>query len=60
LLERVKAPGMTVRMLAVELRERGVVADHVAIWRLLKGAGFSFKKNDIRKRAGSARRRAKA
>jgi transposase len=60
LLERIKVPGMTVRALAVELRERGVVVDHVAIWRLLKGAGFSFKKNVVRKRAGSTRRRAKA
>lgn len=60
LLEQVKVPGMTMRVLAVELRERGVVADHVAIWRLLKQAGFSFKKNAVRKRAGSARRRAKA
>ena len=60
LLERIKMPGMTVRALAVELRERGLVADHVAIWRLLKGAGFSFKKNAVRKRAGSPRHRAKA
>ena len=60
LLERIKAPGMTVRALAVELRGRGVVTDHVAIWRLLKGAGLSFKKNAVRKRAGSARGRAKA
>ena len=61
LLERVKTPGMTMRALAVELREgRGVTADHVAIWRLLKEAGFSFKKNVVRQRAGSARRRAKA
>ena len=61
LLERIKAPGMTVRTLALELRaQHGIKADHVAIWRLLKGAGFSFKKNAVRKRAGSARHRAKA
>lgn len=59
LLERIKVPGMTTRALAVELGERGVVADHVAIWRLLKEAGFSFKKNAVRQRAGSARRGAK-
>ena len=60
LLARVKVPGMTTRALAVELRERGVVVDHVLIWRLLKEAGFSFKKNVVRKRARSPRRRAKA
>jgi transposase len=60
LLERVKVPGMTVRALAIELREHGVVASHVSIWRVLKEAGLSFKKNRVRKRAGSARRRAKA
>ena len=60
LLERVKVPGMTMRALAVDLRQRhGLKADHVAIWRLLKEAGLSFKKNAIRKRAGSAGRRAK-
>lgn len=60
LLERVKAPGMTMRALAAELSERGVVVHHVSIWRVLKEAGFSFKKNAVRKRAGSTGRRAKA
>jgi transposase len=60
LLERIKTPGMTVRTLTVELRERGIVVDHVSVWRLLKGSGFSFKKNVVRKRAGPTRRRAKA
>jgi transposase len=60
LLERIKAPGMTVRSLTIELRDRGIVVDHVSVWRLLKGAGFSFKKNVIRKRAGPAGRRATA
>src|SRR5271168_62332 len=60
LLERVRASGMTMRALAVELyKQRGVRADHVAIWRLLKGSGFSFKKNVVRKRARSARHRTK-
>jgi transposase len=49
LLERVAAPGMTVRALVMDLRERGVTASHVSIWRVLKEAGFSFKKNAIRK-----------
>ena len=37
-------PDLTVRALVVELRERGVVASHVSVWRLLRDAGFSFKK----------------
>ena len=48
LLERVAVPGMTVRALVMDLRERGVIASHVSIWRVLKEAGFSFKKNAIR------------
>ena len=60
LLERVKTPGMTVRTLSAELRERGIVASHVSIWRVLRESGFSFKKNAVRKRAGSTGRRAKA
>ena len=51
---------MTMRALAAELGERGVVVHHVSIWRVLKEAGFSFKKNAVRKRAGSTGRRAKA
>jgi len=49
LLERVSAPGMTVRMLVVELRELGVTASPVSVWRVLKEGGFSFKKNTVRK-----------
>ena len=55
LLERLRStPDVTLRTLAVELRERGVSASHVSIWRLLKDAGFSFKKNSVRKRAAPA------
>ena len=49
LLERVSAPGMTVRTLVVELRDQGVTASPVSVWRVLKEAGFSFKKNTVRK-----------
>jgi transposase len=53
LLERVTTtPNVTVRSLSAELAERGVVAGHVSVWRVLKEAGFSFKKNTVRKRAG--------
>jgi transposase len=60
LLERVTVPGMTVRALVIELRDRGVTASHVSIWRMLRGAGFSFKKNAVRKRARPPGRRAAA
>jgi transposase len=60
LLKRIAVPGMTVRLLAVELRDQGIAASPTSIWRALKEAGFSFKKNVVRKRAGSARNRAKA
>jgi hypothetical protein len=33
LLERIKAPGKTVRALTLELRDRGVAVDHVSVWR---------------------------
>jgi transposase len=53
LLERVTSvPHVTVRMLSAELAERGISAGHVSVWRVLKEAGFSFKKNAVRKRAG--------
>ena len=45
LLERLASTAdLTVRSLAAELRERGVSASHVSIWRVLRDAGFSFKK----------------
>ena len=59
LLERLACePHVTLRLLSAELAaERGISACHVSIWRVLKEAGFSFKKNAVRQRAGSARRR---
>jgi transposase len=55
LLERVAAqPSVSVRGLAAELAERGVRAAPVSVWRVLKEAGFSFKKNAVRQRAGQA------
>jgi transposase len=33
LLERIKAPGKTVRALTLELCDRGVAVDHVSVWR---------------------------
>ena len=58
LLERVASqPHVTLRALSAELAERGISACHVSIWRTLKEAGFSFKKNAVRQRARSARHR---
>jgi transposase len=55
LLERLAAePHLTLRGLSAALAERGVSAGIVSIWRVLKEAGFSFKKNAVRQRAGSA------
>ena len=55
LLDRVSGTcDVTLRALVVELRERGVSASHVSIWRVLREAGYSFKKNAVRNRAGPA------
>ncbi len=51
------APDLTMRALVVELGERGVVTSHVSVWRLVRDARLSFKKNSVRQRAGSSRRR---
>lgn len=61
LLDRLTiTPHVTVRALAAELTERGIPAGHVTVWRVLKEAGFSFKKNAVRQRAGQAKHRAAA
>jgi len=39
--------------LVAELRERGVTVSCDTLWRFLRDAGISFKKNRIRGRAGS-------
>jgi transposase len=58
LLERLAAaPDVTLRALVLELHERGVAASYGSVWRLVHAAGISFKKNRIRNRAGSPRRR---
>jgi transposase len=53
-------PDLTLRALVVELGERGVVTSYGSVWRIVHDAGISFKKNAVRNRAGSSRRRAKA
>lgn len=55
LLERVGSTSpVRLRGLTAELAERGVAASPVSVWRVLRGAGFSFKKNANRQRAGQA------
>ena len=49
----VEKPDLTLHALLDELRERGVTVSCDTLWRFLRGAGISFKKNRIRQRAGS-------
>jgi transposase len=46
-------PDLTLKALIGELRERGVVVALDTLWRFLRAAGISFKKNRVRQRAGS-------
>lgn len=48
-----ESPDVTVRALAIELKERGFEVSPNTVWSLLRKAGFSFKKNAVRRRAGS-------
>jgi transposase len=61
LMARLRAvPDLTLRALVAELRERGVVTSYGSVWRIVHDEGVSFKKNAIRHRARSARRRTQA
>jgi transposase len=54
-------PDLTMRALALELRERGYrTVSHNTVWKQLRSAGFSFKKNAVRRRATAAGDRATA
>jgi transposase len=53
-------PDLTLRAVVVELRGRGVAASYGSVWRIVHDAQLSFKKNPIRHRTRSSRRRAKA
>ena len=50
-------PDLTLHALRDELRERGVFVSCDTLWRFLKRQEISFKKNLVRRRAGSSRRR---
>jgi len=61
LLARLEAsPDVTLRGLVAELGELGVVTSYGSVWRIVHDARLSFKKNAVRRRAGPARRGAKA
>jgi len=51
-----EAPDLTLRALAAELAERGIVVSHYAVWHFLVREGITFKKKPARQRAGSVRR----
>jgi transposase len=54
------APDITLRALAAELAERGVVVSVMAVWTFCRREGFTFKKKPARRRTGSPGRGAKA
>jgi transposase len=61
LLGRLEAvPDLTLRGLVVELRDRGVVTSYGSVWRIVRDAGVTFKKNTVRGRAAAAEDRAAA
>ena len=47
------APDLTLRALAAELAERGVVVSHWAVWKFCQDEALTFKKKHSAKRAGS-------
>ena len=63
LLARIKAaPDLTLRALAAELAERGVVVSHWAVWKFCMNEGLTFKKSILpseQDRPDVARRRAR-
>jgi transposase len=61
LLGRLEAvPDLTLRGLVVELGERGVMTSYGSVWRIVRDAGVTFKKNAVRHRAVAPEDRAKA
>lgn len=50
-------PDLTLHALRDELRERGTVVSCDTLWRFLRRQEISFKKNLVRRRTGSSRRR---
>lgn len=58
ILERIATtPHITIRGLAAELAERGIIASYGTVWTFVHRHGQSFKKKPAGQRTGSARRR---
>jgi len=58
LLGRLEAvPDLTLRGLVVELRDRGIETSYGSVWRIVRDAGVTFKKNAVRHRAVTPRDR---
>lgn len=47
-------PDLTLRALVVELRDRGVTTSYGSVWRIVREAGVTFKKNAVRHRTAAA------
>ena len=60
LVDRIRGKDITLRGLVAELAERGLKVDYRSVWNFVHAERLSFKKNRIRQRAGSFRRRAAA
>jgi transposase len=44
-------PDVTLRSLVAELRDRGIETSYGSVWRIVRDAGVTFKKNTVRHRA---------
>jgi transposase len=60
LVDRIREKDFTLRGLVAELAERGLKVDYRSVWNFVHAEKLSFKKNRVRQRAGSFRRRAAA
>ena len=60
-ISRLRAvPDITLKGLVAELAEQGITTSPVSVWRLVRSEGMRFKKNAVRRRAGTAQGRAAA
>jgi transposase len=52
-----ETPDLTLHALLAELRQRDIIVACDTLWRFLRREGISFKKNRVRQRTGTTRRR---
>ena len=50
-------PDLTLRGLVIELRDRGIETSYGSVWRIVRDANVTFKKNAVRHRAAAPRDR---